>query len=389
VAYLVILPQGPRRPKRYRVEFRDPGGRHRSRTFRAKRDAERYLHETEASKAGGTWLDPKAGRIPLGDYAKDWLEDDVAGHVQPSTLRRYRSLFRTHIAPSLGEAFVNEIRPSHVRGLVASMTAKGLSPKTVRHVYTLLISIMRTAVEDGLIAKAPIPRKEGGKSILPAPTRPKLRRLEAGEVEALANAIVDPKYRALVYLGTYAAMRWGELAALRLGRLELLAVTEGKRTPKVHIVETPTGEPKWGSSGVVVIPLFVSEILAEHLGAFPPGDGGLIFTSPSGGPLAYPNFYRRVWVPTLEKLGWGTYRREKDGSRRFIPNLRIHDLRHTGVALSIQAGAHPRQIMELARHRNITMTLQQYGHVFDSMHVELAERLDVVGREAKARKERP
>jgi hypothetical protein len=40
------------------------------------------------------------------------------------------------------------------------------------------------------------------------------------------------------------------------------------------------------------------------------------------------------------------------------------------------AGAHPKQIRELCRHRSITTTLNEYGGLFESLHDELADRLD-------------
>jgi integrase len=56
-------------------------------------------------------------------------------------------------------------------------------------------------------------------------------------------------------------------------------------------------------------------------------------------------------------------------------NVRIHDLRHTAVALAISAGGHPKQIQELCGHASITTTLNTYGHLFESLQEGLAERL--------------
>jgi integrase len=60
--------------------------------------------------------------------------------------------------------------------------------------------------------------------------------------------------------------------------------------------------------------------------------------------LRHPNFYRREWRPAL--IGAG-----------LDPALRIHDLRHTAVALATSTGAHPKEIQELCGHRSITTTL--------------------------------
>jgi integrase len=78
--------------------------------------------------------------------------------------------------------------------------------------------------------------------------------------------------------------------------------------------------------------------------------------------LRHPNFYRREWRPAL--IGAG-----------LDPALRIHDLRHTAVALAISTGAHPKEIQELCGHLSITTTLNTYGHLFESLQDRLAERL--------------
>ena len=67
---------------------------------------------------------------------------------------------------------------------------------------------MNTAVDDGMIRRNPCRIKGAG--------RRSRRTADADhpEVFALADAI-DPRYRALVLLGTFASLRWGELAALR------------------------------------------------------------------------------------------------------------------------------------------------------------------------------
>jgi integrase len=46
--------------------------------------------------------------------------------------------------------------------------------------------------------------------------------------------------------------------------------------------------------------------------------------------------------------------------------------------LAIARGAHPKAIQARLGHASITTTLNLYGHLFPSLDVELAERLDDV-----------
>jgi hypothetical protein len=54
------------------------------------------------------------------------------------------------------------------------------------------------------------------------------------------------------------------------------------------------------------------------------------------------------------------------------------------VALAIAAGAHPKQIQELCRHRSITTTLNEYGGLLEGLHDELTDRLDEARQMATA-----
>jgi hypothetical protein len=57
----------------YRVRYRDPSGRQRSKVFTLKRDADRWLTENEAAKLPGrAWVDPAAGRERFGEWAERW-----------------------------------------------------------------------------------------------------------------------------------------------------------------------------------------------------------------------------------------------------------------------------------------------------------------------------
>ena len=66
------------------------------------------------------------------------------------------------------------------------------------------------------------------------------------------------------------------------------------------------------------------------------------------------------------------------------PAPTFHHLRHTAAALAIAEGAHPKAIQARLGHASITTTLNLYGHLFPSLDVELAERLDEVRADALA-----
>jgi integrase len=62
--------------------------------------------------------------------------------------------------------------------------------------------------------------------------------------------------------------------------------------------------------------------------------------------------------------------------REGLPNLRLHDLRHTCATLLIAQGVHPRIVMETLGHSQIRVTMDPYAHVTAPMQSEAAEKMN-------------
>jgi integrase len=114
----------------------------------------------------------------------------------------------------------------------------------------------------------------------------------------------------------------------------------------------------------------VSEELARR-GS--PGRDELVFTSQEGAPLRQHHFYWRYFKPAVQRAGLEV-------------QPRFHDLRHTSVALLIAEGAHQLTIMRRLGHSSIQVTLDTYGHLFPELEEDVTQRLDAVGRAARARR---
>ena len=76
----------------------------------------------------------------------------------------------------------------------------------------------------------------------------------------------------------------------------------------------------------------------------------MVFTAPKGGLLRVIAFRARIWRPATRTAG--------------LDGLRIHDLRHTAVALWIAAGANPKEVAARAGHTSVSFTLDRYGHLY-------------------------
>jgi integrase len=323
----------------------------------------------------GTYVDPALGKITVGEWAQRWLGGQA--HLKPSTYERYASVVRKHVVPEWGELSLADVSHADVQAWVSRLAA-GRSASTARKAHRVLSLILSLAVRDGRLVKNPADGVG-----LPRETQKDRRYLTHEQVRELAAACADPlpsvlkrraerghasaDYELVVLFLAYTGIRFGEMAALRVRRLDPL-----KR--RVEIAEAATsvngaliwGTPKGHARRWVSVPRFVAERLGEHVAGRAPDD--LVFTSPQGEPLRAANFRRDVFTPATRRVG--------------LEGLVPHGLRHTAASLAVAAGAEVKVVQQMLGHKSATMTLDLYGHLFDDRLDEVADALDRAARSA-------
>jgi integrase len=344
----------PDRPKPWRARYRGPDGKERSRSFARKADAQRWLSEVETARNHGLWTDPARGRITFGA----WLDQywTMTADLRPKTIARDRSVLGAHALPWFGRMPLAAIEPLSVQAWTTNLLDQGLKPSTVRTVYQRFSRVMTTAVDAGMIARTPCRRIK-----LPKVDQEEIRFLSPADIGRLADAI-RPEYRALVLLGAYGGLRIGEMAALRRHDVDFehgsVSVVEILTEPRGHI---HIGPPKTRASRrTVAVPSFVMDALAAHLAASTARDGR-VFHSPRGRLFRPTPFRDTIWKAATTAAG--------------LTGVRIHDLRHTAVALWIAAGANPKLVSARAGHTSVSFTLDRYGHLYPESDAELCHRL--------------
>lgn len=350
---------------RWRARIPTPDGRERSKTFDRKVDAERWITEQEAARARGSWVDPAAGRITFEDWVEKWRRT-LTG-IRPTTRARKLSNVRAHLLPRFGSWRIADIAPTDVKEMVSDTLEAGLSAATARKLVFTLKGILEEAVVENRLMRNPC---EGVK--LPAEPTPDMRFLDASQVTELV-AVQLPYYRPLAWTAAYVGLRWGELAGLKVEKVDLLRKTITIDQQLVSVSgHLSFGPPKTKSAvRTVTIPGSLVDILAEHFATDRVKSSGMAFPTKTGKLLRAPN-YRRRWKTALERLGW------VDGHP--LAGLTFHELRHTAAALAIAQGAHPLTIKERLGHSSITVTMDRYGHLFPAQDQALAESLDGVLR---------
>ena len=352
---------------RYEVRLRGTDGRERSRTFRTRKDAERYERSQHTAIEEGVWIDPRAGRATLATWAAEWERTVV--HLRPSTRRIYSANLRNHILPALGQVELAKLTPSMLRAWLSDLASKSsargtpMSTGSVAQAYRTLNRVLAAAVGDELLGRNPL-RGVSPPRVLAEP----MRFLDHDEVAALSMAI-DPRYRAFVLVAAYTGLRAGELMALRRRSVDLLHRTITVVEQVQHIAGQHLVLPPKSSAGrrSVAMPAVVANALEDHLREYAePSPEGIVFPAPQGGFLRLENFRKRVWQPATVAAG--------------VDPLRVHDLRHTCASLAIAAGADVKVLQRMLGHASAALTLDRYGHLLPGQAEAVASRLDEMAR---------
>ncbi len=340
----------------YRVRYRDPAGRQRSKVFTRRVDAERWLHENETSKGKGGWVDPRGGRTRFADLAERWWAS-TAG-LKPSTRDQYRKLLDGHVLPAFAAVPVGALDRLAIAEWLAALLGRGVSAIRARDAYRVLRLVLGAGVDGGLLAANPAAGVR-----LPKVAPAEMLVLDPAQVERLARTI-RPPYGVLVDTAAYSGMRAGELAALRVGRLDLLGgraeVVESITEVAGRLVAGPT---KTYQRRTVRLPRFLCDELGAYLADRPHQSSDLVFTMAQGGPLRQSMVSTRLFKPAVREAG-------------LDPALRFHDLRHTCASLLIRQGASVKAVQAQLGHASASVTLDRYGHLFPDELEHLADRLE-------------
>lgn len=101
-----------RTPTCPRERYRDAGQRNRSRSFARKADADRYDAEVTRRRQLGVLSTLDAGSETLDEFVTKTWAPTHAVTVAPRTRKLYASLYDHHLAPTLGDVALRDLRPS-------------------------------------------------------------------------------------------------------------------------------------------------------------------------------------------------------------------------------------------------------------------------------------
>ena len=303
-------------------------------TFEAKVDAEAWLAAERRLMQNDEWSPSKSRRATVvrstemfGPYAEAWLEQR---ELKPRTRALYRRLLDRFILPAFAEVSLRDITPQVVRTWHSGLDSS--RPTQRAHSYSLLRSILSTAVTDEILASNPCRVRGAG-------TAKRARTIEPATLGELKVGTIHV-----------------ERGVVRIDGM----VSVGK--PKTAA----------GLRDVAIPPHLLTILkghLEDHVGS---GREALLFPSVGDPEIqVHSNTFRRHWLKARAAAG--------------RPDLRVHDLRHTGAVLAAQSGATLGELKARIGHSSAQAALN-YQHVARGRDAEIAARMSKAAKKWSKRR---
>lgn len=344
-------------------------------TFTVKGDAGDWLDREQRLIERDEWTAPGVRHvakytkgITIAAYAEQWLKEHRRAdgkQLKPRTIAHYRKVVDGWITPTLGEVELRNLTPERVQQWHADLGEK--SPTMRAHAYAVLRTMCQSATRGStpLLKFNPCQMPGAGN----AKRVHKIEPATLAELEALVIAMPE-KYRVMILLAAWCALRFGELAELRrkdvVIRSKRLRVHRGVVKLKGEfVVGTPKSE---AGRRDVAIPPHLMPMIEAHLDKHAePGREGLLFPAAKGGHLSQSTLFK-------------SYEKARKAAGR--PDLRFHDLRHTGAVLAAQTGATLAELMGRLGH-STPQAAMRYQHAARDRDAEIAALLSKLVEGAK------
>ncbi|MCW2092432.1 UNVERIFIED_ORG: integrase [Rhodococcus erythropolis] len=365
---------------RYQVRYRKPDGKQtKKRGFEKKKAAEAFANTVEVQKLTGNYVDPTAGKVTVGKLGESWSRSRSG--LTENTRAASDIAFRIHVLPKWGTKAISQIKPSEVKTWVAEMEDAGVGTATIEKALGVFRQIMDAAVDDLLIAGNPC---RGAK----APKRKHVQRgyLTHQQVHQLAAEVTT--HGLVVLFLAYTGLRWGEMAALKVGSIDL----DRQRVNVTEAVAEVKGKLVWGNAKTherrtVPFPEFLAEPLAEQMRGKSQSD--LVFPGEQGAVLRVSLYRPRIFALAVARCRGVALRerakqkaRDEEVTYPEFPTITPHDLRHTAVSMAISAGANVKAVQTMVGHASASMTLNTYADLFPDDLEAVAEALNKAALES-------
>ncbi|MEQ1589562.1 MAG: tyrosine-type recombinase/integrase [Gallionella sp.] len=261
-----------------------------------------------------------------------------------STSRDYQSAVAYHLMPAFGDFLLSNITATHIKVWMSGLT---ISPKRIKNVLVPLKGALRSAFQDGIIARdisAQIPTISH-RTKEPNPFTPQEIKL------ILENA--ESQTQNLFKFAFFSGLRTSELIALEWGDVDFLrgTVKVSRASVRKIVKETKTQS---GEREVKLLSPALEALNAQL--QFTSEARGRIFHNPkTNSPWITDGQIRKsAWMPVLKAAG--------------VPYRNPYQTRHTYASMLLSAGEDPMWVSHQMGHSDWGMIRKVYGRWIPDMN---------------------
>lgn len=361
--------------------------------FATKKEAELELAKVAGALANGTHIE--ASRLLVDDFLRNQWLPTIRPTIRATTYLSYVGHIENHLSPAFGRIQLQQLSPAHINGLYSKLLTESrqsralpenrkedeqlepLSSATVRRIHATLHRALKDAVRWNLIGRNPADAADPPRAVGCAGAR--VNAWSVTELKKFLASERESRFYPLWLLLLTTGMRRGEAMGLRWQDVDLEASTIAIRQTRVQlnyeaVVSTPKTQKGRRLVALDPVTTAVLKDLWERRKKEFSGLGkdlqtsDIVFTDKPGVPL-HPWRASQQFRMATKRAG--------------VPEIRLHDLRHTHASLALAAGVHPKVVSERLGHANIGITLDTYSHCLPALSEEAACRVAalVVGEE--------
>ena len=355
------------------------------RGFRTKAEAQAVMDELRVAARQGTFVTPHRETV------KEFLEQDwlpaVRRQLAASTWESYERNVRHHIVPAVGGVQLHALDGGDLNrmytallehGRIRGKQMRGLKPRTVRYIHTIIHSALDDAVQ-----WRRVPLNAANQAAPPSAKlakAPEMKTWTGRELATFLERTDGDRYGyAWAFLATTGCRR-GEVLGLRWNDVDLDGASVAIRQQVIPLPK-PGGVgregrivpgTKGGDARVIELDRRTVRMLrtwrkaqaAERLAfGVDYDDHGLVFPRFDGRPF-HPEAFSKTFDRRVRQSGFAD-----------LPTIRLHDLRHTWATLALEAGIDVAVVSKRLGHSSPVITWQTYQHVRKGMQTDAAERV--------------
>lgn len=279
---------------------------------------------------------------------------DCAQRMKITTVYCKKSIINGYVLPYFSDLPVADITPLKVRSWQNDLMKRGFKPGYLRIVHAQLSATLNYAVKYYGLKQNPA-RMAGSVGTLKQQKAMLFYTLDQFR-QFLPYA--KEKYRLPFKILFYTGLRVGELLALTIKDFDTEAGTLdiNKTLSGINNAILPPKTPK--SKRIVTLPPFLIREISDYITTrfYDPQPGERLF----------------FWLkrPTFR------WEQKRAAVQAGLPDIRLHDFRHSHASLLIDLGFSPLLISERLGHENIQTTLQIYSHLYPDKRNSVAEKLE-------------